>query len=275
MGEGCQVVEQRKAANARRWAFSGSVDTRTDEVGHMWPPPRAIQGTLREARTEGDRMTGSTSDLLSGIKTADVVDAMGRMHQHRCHVLDLVSPTPERTLFGRAITISFFPTCNAAMDPDRYNFANLFYEAVGDIPRDKVLVLASNGHPEISLGGSTKLSRVQNHGLAGVLADGRLRDFDELAKYDFATYCRGETTRWGGDTLRPFQANVPVVISGVGIVPGEFIFADASGAVVIPESQVEDVLEEARRVGAEDARFIEEIRGEDPSNGPVGGAENH
>ena len=33
----------------------------------------------------------------------------------------------------------------------------------------------------------------------GVLTDGRLRDFDELARYDFAAYCSGEATRWGGD----------------------------------------------------------------------------
>ena len=213
--------------------------------------------------------------MPGGIKTADVVDAMGRMHHHRCHVLDMVSPTPERTLFGRAITISFFPTCNEELDPERYNFANLFYEAIGDDPEDRVLVLASNGHPDTSLGGSTKLSRVQNHHLAGVLADGRLRDFHELAQYDFATYCRGETTRWGGDVLRPFQANVPVVISGVGIIPGQFILADASGAVVIPENQVEQVLEEAGKVSEDDARSVEEIRVEDPSGGPVGGVDHH
>jgi regulator of RNase E activity RraA len=215
-------------------------------------------------------MTETIEDLLIGVKTADVVDAMGRVHRHQCHVLDLVSPTPDRVLFGPAVTISFFPTCQEGLDPERYNFVNLFYEAIGDDPQGKVLVLSSNGHPETSLGGGTKLSRVQNHGMAGILADGRLRDFDELATYDFATYCRGETTRWGGDVLTPFQANVPVVLSGTGIIPGNFIFADSSGAVVIPESQIEDVLEEANRVGDEDARYIDEIRSEDPS-GTVGG----
>jgi regulator of RNase E activity RraA len=215
-------------------------------------------------------MTETIEDLLIGVKTADVVDAMGRVHRHQCHLLDLVSPTPDRVLFGPAVTISFFPTCQEGLDPERYNFASLFYEAIGDDPEGKVLVLASNGHPETSLGGGTKLSRVQNHGMAGILADGRLRDFDELATYDFATYCRGETTRWGGDVLTPFQANVPVVLSGTGIIPGNFIFADSSGAVVIPESQIEDVLEEANRVGDEDARYIDEIRSEDPS-GTVGG----
>ena len=75
-----------------------------------------------------------------------------------------------------------------------------------------------------------------------------LRDFDELARYDFATYCRGEATRWGGDVVTPYQANVPVVVSKVGIHPGDFIFADSAGAVVIPPSQVEVAVEEALRV---------------------------
>ena len=55
-----------------------------------------------------------------------------------------------------------------------------------------------------------------SQGLAGVLTDGRLRDFDELAGYDFAAYCAGEATRWGGDEVTPFQANVPVVMRGWG-----------------------------------------------------------
>ena len=45
------------------------------------------------------------------------------------------------------------------------------------------LVMAGNGHPDISMGGGTKLSRAQNVGLAGVMADGRLRDF-ALSEWD-------------------------------------------------------------------------------------------
>jgi 4-hydroxy-4-methyl-2-oxoglutarate aldolase len=101
--------------------------------------------------------------------TADLVDAMGRLHRHRCHLLDLVSPTPGRVLFGPAVTISYFPGCSAGLDPDKYNLANLFYEAVGDEPEGKVVVLASNGYTDASMGGGTKLSRLQHHGCAGVL----------------------------------------------------------------------------------------------------------
>ena len=196
---------------------------------------------------------------VKGLKCADLVDAMGRRHRHRCHVLDLVSPTPDRVLFGPAVTISFVPTCSAALDPARFNFAKLFYEAVGDAPAGKVLVLASNGYTDVSLGGGTKLYRLQEHQLAGVLTDGRLRDFNELARYDFVSYCSGETTRPGGDHVTPFQANVPVVLDGVGVMPGHYVYADASGAVVIPDDEVQEVLSEARRIEGEDEGFRADI----------------
>jgi regulator of RNase E activity RraA len=160
------------------------------------------------------------------------------------------------------VTISYFPTCSASLDPKRYNLGNLFHEAVGDDPAGKVVVLASNGYTDTSMGGGTKLMRLQESHCAGVLTDGRLRDFDELAAYDFATYCSGEATRWGGDSVTPFQANVPVVVKGVGVMPGAYVFADSSGAAVIPAGEVEEVLAGARNVEGEDETYRAEIKRE-------------
>lgn len=205
-------------------------------------------------------------DVLAGrVRTADIVDAMGRRHRHRCHLLDLVSPTPGRRLFGPAVTISYFPTCRVALPPERYNFKRLFYDAIESGAEGRVLVLASNGCSDASLGGGTKLSRVHNHRLAGILADGKLRDFAELAHYDLAVYCRGETTRSGGDIVTPYEANRPVVIAGVAVRPGDYVFADASGAAVIPAGDVRAVLRAAKKVALEDAETIVAIRAETPN----------
>ena len=211
---------------------------------------------------------GGLVPSVEGLKTADLVDSMGRLHRHRCHILDLVSPTPGRVLFGPAVTISYFPSCSAGLDPERYNLENLFYEAVGDQPEGRVVVLAGNGYTDTSMGGGTKLSRLQDHGCAGVLTDGRLRDFDELAGYDFAAYCSGEATRWGGGEVTPFQANVPVVISRVGVKTDDYVFADRSGAVVIPGGQIDEVIAGARAVEGEDARSREQIAHEAPPDEP-------
>ena len=210
----------------------------------------------------------SLDELARRVRTADIVDAMGRLHQHRCDLLDLVSPTPGRVLFGPAVTISYFPTCRTALPPERYNFKRLFYEAIADGAEGRVLVLASNGYTDTSLGGGTKMSRVQNHRLAGILTDGRLRDFAELQQYDLAVYCRGEATRWGGDVVTPYEANRSVVLAGVGIHPGDYIFADSSGAVVIPANEVRTVLQGAYQVTVEDAQSVAAIRNETPSTSP-------
>lgn len=160
-------------------------------------------------------------------------------------------PAPSSSTVTAAI-MSYYPSCSVALDPQRYNFANLFYEAVGDQPAGKVLVLASNGYTNTSMAGGTKLFRLQERGLAGVLTDGRLRDFEELAEYDFAAYCTGEATHWGGDMVTPFQVNVPVVVAGVGVLPGQYVYADAAGAVIFQEGEVDEVLKEARKIAAQD-----------------------
>jgi len=206
---------------------------------------------------------------LHQVSCASLVDAMGRRHNHRAHLLPLVSPAPGRPLFGPAATITFLPARADLDDPP--DFAELFYRAVRPAPQGQVLVLSSGGYPEASHGGGTKLSRVQNHRLAGVVSDGRLRDFAQLAGYDFATWCRGEATRWGGDTVMPYAAGQPVALGGVCVMPGDYVYVDASGGVVIPATDAPHVFAQALRIEEEDKRFAGQIRSERPSTPQRGG----
>jgi regulator of RNase E activity RraA len=220
----------------------------------------------RATPSADDPVTGAPpadfTEQLSKVSCASLVDAMGRLYDHRAHLLPLVSPDPGRQLFGPAATISFLPYRADLDDPP--DFADVFYRAVGSDAEGQVLVLSSGGYLDASLGGGTKLLRAQIHRLAGVVSDGRLRDFAQLAGYDFATWCRGEATRWGGDTVMPYAAGQPVVLGGVCVMPGDYIYVDASGGVVIPATDVSRVLDEAVRIEAEDARFVEGIHAERP-----------
>lgn len=202
--------------------------------------------------------------LVEQVSAASLVDAMGRSLPHRCHVLDLVSPTPGRVLFGPAATMGFVPHREDLDEHGSWGFARLFYRAIEGAPPDAVLVMASGGSPDVSLGGATKLSRVGNHGLAGILTDGRLRDHDELATYPFTTYCRGETPLAGGGTVMPLVTGAPVVVDRVTVAPGDYIYADRAAAVVIPSTHVTEVLEAAAAIEAEDREAVGLIRDEDP-----------
>ena len=189
---------------------------------------------------------------------APLVDAMGRIHQHRAHLPAMASAAPERVLFGPVVTMQYQPARDDLPEAE-LGFGGVFAEAVRDAPPGAVLVLSSGGYPDVSHAGGVKLSRVAAHRLAGVLADGQLRDFTELAGMGFATWCRGEAVRWGGDSVMPYAANVTVEVAGVTVVPGDYVYVDAAGGVVIPAASLGPVLDEAERIVADDARLRAEL----------------
>ena len=203
--------------------------------------------------------------LTEGLGVADVIDAMTQTFAHRAHIIGLDSPNPERVLFGPAATIGFMPVRKDLMDPQRHSLGPLFYRAIGnDDPTGKVLVMASNGHPDISLGGGTKLSRLRNHKMAGLLCDGRIRDYEELRTYDFAVYCNGETVRAGGNEVQPYVADVPVTVGGVTVIPGDYVFASGSAAVIIPAPHAQEILTLGRQIMEKMDKVKESLVGEDP-----------
>ena len=205
------------------------------------------------------------TQLVEGLGVADVVDAMTMQYAHRAHIIELASPEPSRVLVGPAVTVSFLPVRADLMDPQKHSLGPAIYRAVADRdPAGAVLVMAANGYHTTSLGGGTKLSRVENLGMAGILADGMLRDFEEIRTYNFATYCHGETVRAGGNEIQPYLADVPVVVAGVSVIPGDVIFAKGSTAVVLPAADAEAILTTARVVMTKMDQAKDSIRSEDP-----------
>lgn len=205
------------------------------------------------------------TDLVAGLGVADVVDAMMTTYAHRAHIIELDSPDPARVLIGPAVTISFLPVRKDLMDPEKHSLGPAIYRAIANHePAGAVLVMASNGYIRTSLGGGTKLSRVDNLGMAGILADGMLRDYEELNTYRFAAYCRGETVHGGGNEIQPYLADVPVSVGGVTVVPGDVIFAKGSAAVVIPGAQAEPILTKARSIMEKMDRVKAGLKTENP-----------
>lgn len=200
-------------------------------------------------------------DVAAAVSCSAICDAMMRRHAHRAHVMDLVSPTPERWVLGPALTMQFLPLRADRFVSERHDFGALLEEAVGDTdPAGAVLAVSSWGYPDAPIAGGKKLSRLRNLGLAGVVADARLRDFAEVEELGIAAWCRGETVRQGGETVMPFAANVPVGLGGVTVFPGDWIYADASGAVVIPPDDLTAILEEAARIEERDAAEVARMR---------------
>ena len=193
---------------------------------------------------------------IEGLSSAAICDAMAQRFDHTAHILDLVTPTPGEVLFGQAATIRYFPNRR-----DHHSETDRFDQMLDAVTgAGHVLVLGAGGHPDQALAGGKKVARIEAAGFTGIVTDGRLRDLEEIAEFDLVVYCGGETVRAAGDDVTPLAANVPVEVDGVGIVPGDWIFADGAGAVVIPANAVADILADARLIEEKDAAAVTAAR---------------
>jgi regulator of RNase E activity RraA len=193
---------------------------------------------------------------IEGLTAAAICDALAKRHDHRAHILDLITPTPGEVLFGQAATIRFFPNRR-----DHHSAEDRFDQLLQAVAgTGHVLVLGCGGHEDQALAGGKKVARIEAAGFTGLLTDGRLRDLEEIAGFDLVAYCGGETVRAAGDDVTPLAANVPVEIDGVGVLPGDWIYADGAGAVVIPAGDLDAVLADAHLIEEKDAAGVTAAR---------------
>lgn len=200
--------------------------------------------------------------MVTRVTSSALHDCLVQVHRHPCVIEGLVTPTPERVLFGPAATMAFLPHRADLFGDPRHDFASVYYRAVGDAARGAVLVMSCGGMPGQALAGGKKLSRAAFQGVAGALTDGRFRDLHELAGLGLALYCGGEAVAPANGVLTPFEAGVPVQVGGVTVVPGDYVYADRAGAVIIPRDVAGDVMRAAVALEESDRAVVDASRDE-------------
>jgi 4-hydroxy-4-methyl-2-oxoglutarate aldolase len=109
----------------------------------------------------------------------------------------------------------------------------------------EVLVLTSAEAAPVAFVGDLLATQARAQGVAAMLVDGAVRDLDELADLGLPIWTR--FVRAQGATKGEIgELDVPVVVGGVEIRPGDLVVMDGDGAVVVPAGRVEAVLPAAR-----------------------------
>ena len=119
-----------------------------------------------------------------------------------------------------------------------------------------VLVVAAGGITDRACFGDGTAKRMTMKQLAGAVVDGSVRDAAGLRELGFPTFCRGITPRNYHYPAEGDQGavNVPVVVGGVVVEPGDLVLGDDDGVVVVPRllaPQIQDVV--AEKLAAERA----------------------
>lgn len=180
---------------------------------------------LRTLRTE------LTSAVLS-----DILDQIGGHGAVRgLHPL-----TPDARILGRAKTLKLRPL---RKDED----ANGIYDALKSYERIVAndVIVVENGLPEFAYFGDLNARLAIRAGAVGAIIDGVTRDSNNVRGLGFPVFARGTFCMDVRNRATVDDMDCPVTIGGQRVDPGDLVFADADGVIVIPKKQERQVIERA------------------------------
>jgi regulator of RNase E activity RraA len=176
---------------------------------------------------------------------ADALDSLGFRHQSPR--VELRPLTVEGLLVGRAKTTLWADMYHA--DPHPYE---LELAAVDSCRPDDVLIAAAGGSVHSALWGELLSTAAKNGGCVGAVVDGAARDLRKMRAMNFPVYARGVSVYDSQNRQRVIDLDVPVEIAGVRFCPGDLMFADLDGVVVVPqEAEAEAIRRAWHKVHAE------------------------
>jgi 4-hydroxy-4-methyl-2-oxoglutarate aldolase len=190
------------------------------------------------------------AEQLYSAVLSDVLDALGRREQA---MRPFIRPLDEASiLFGRARTGLYANTYHV---PDRRNPYELEMMLIDELRPGEVVVLACGGPTErIAPWGELLTTAARCRGAAGCVTDGLVRDVRRIRAVGFPVFHGGIGPLDTKGRAEMVAMDEPVVCGGVHVEPGDVVFGDADGVVVLPQAIAARAVQDAlAKVSAEDA----------------------
>ncbi len=212
-----------------------------------------------------EKRLADTAVRLKQLHTAavfDIMDAMGLPNQ--CLDLGIKPLDRSMRIAGPAFTIACAADARVDWEYDndevkRFTFFRRMY-------RGCVVVVSSGGENRAGHWGELMSMSAQARGAAGVIVDGGIRDGTVLLQMrDWPVFTRYLSPIEARGRTRIRAIEEPIAVAGsltsqLRIVPGDWIFGDMDGVVVIPAKNVEEVVRRAEDMGGLEERARAEIR---------------
>jgi regulator of RNase E activity RraA len=143
---------------------------------------------------------------------------------------------------GRAFTLRFIPAREDLATPAAWASPRSTRAAVESMPEGCMAVVAADSHTDSGIFGDILCQRMALRGVAGLVTDGVVRDINGVIATGLPVWCQGTAAPASASGLIFVNWQEPIGCGGVAIFPGDVIVADDDGAVVIPESCLDEVL---------------------------------
>lgn len=202
----------------------------------------------------------SRYEKLYSSLVSDVVEELGFAPRVCSPGLTPFHADPLRVVVGPAHTAQVVPT-NKRVEID------MLLSMVGATPPASVVVVACDGEISGALWGGLMSAGVQGRGAVGAVVDGGIRDLHQILPLEFPVWARYRSPadlRGRGEMVGYGE---PVLFRDVLVHPGELVFADANGVVILPAGSEVDVLVRCEdRMNRERQTEAELQAGVDPSD---------
>lgn len=204
-------------------------------------------------------MTHASESLLDVLKqnlntcvVGDILDAMGYYHQFLPPEIRSLPGTS--TVVGRAMPVLMADV----FGPRERPFGKLT-EALDQIGPGEVY-LASGGTNRCAYWGEILTQTVRIRHATGAVIDGFHRDTKGIVAQDWPVFSRGSFGQDSSVRTQVIDYRCPVEVGAVRIDPGDIIFGDVDGVLVIPQERETEVIEASLDKACAETSVMTEIR---------------
>ncbi|MEL4013635.1 RraA family protein [Dryocola clanedunensis] len=176
----------------------------------------------------------------------DILDTMGYLHQY---VAPTVKPLrSDMVIAGRAVPV---------LEADVYELQSssgfsslgekpfgLMFEALDSLKEDDVYI-ATGSSLRYALWGGLMSTRARHLKAAGAVLDGYIRDSNEILDLNFPTFSHGTYAQDQGPRGKVIDYGVPIEFNGIRVNPGDIVYGDRDGLLIIPQAIERDVITQA------------------------------
>jgi 4-hydroxy-4-methyl-2-oxoglutarate aldolase len=190
---------------------------------------------------------------LAKLDTCAASDALDRLGL-RGATIGIRPVWPCARIVGRAVTCKIKP---AGLEKSKVHLGTPAIEAA---KASDIIVVDNGGRPDVSAWGGLLSLASKQKGLSGVVIDGACRDVDESRDVGFPVYARAVVPVTARGRIMQDSINQEIQCGGVQVHPGDLVIADGSGVVIIPSSRAQEVVSEAEKIAAHEAKMAEAVR---------------
>ena len=192
-------------------------------------------------------------DQLYAAVLSDALDAAGYREQTLCHTIRPLYP--DAVVVGRAMPVLCVDVYEMPDEPYQQEIA-----AVDSLKQNAIFVCSTNRSTRNCIWGELLSTAARARGARGAIIEGFIRDARQITEMQFPVFMTGlsPVDSYGrGDVV---AYNVPIECGGVTVNPGDVVFGDIDGVVVIPQAVEVAVIEAAVAKVSGENRTRDELR---------------